>query len=448
VGRVYAVNTFGAIIGSLGAGFVFIPMLGMHGTLRLLIATNLVAAIALAAATASSNRARILATASGVVATITLMIAIPSDLFMRTLAYPGQSFSYYHEGATDTVAVVDTRYGQRFIMYDDRRGTAGTNSYAVNFFLGHLPMLLHPGTPSKVLHVCFGVGNSLSAVTVYDELIRVDNVELSPHIVDAAPYFWTNNGVIDHPKVNTIIDDGRNFLMATDNVYDVILMEPPETFTAGVINLYTREFYEDTLAHLAPDGVMMQWIPSGESPLDEERRLFRAFSDVFPQVSAWQQLGSGSVLLIGTRETLAIDYQRLRSRFEQESVLRDMKLSGVRNVDHLLSYLIFDDVAFREFGADVTPVTDDQTVLDFTMPRYLGSGFGLGSFSTNVMQDGATPIGMAMRRAHYYAQNRRSVMPYLTNLGDEEKGEIALRIEEEHKRPAESVPIARKDWRR
>jgi len=448
VGRVYAVNTLGAIVGSLGAGFVLIPMVGMHGTLRLLIATNLIAAIALVAATTSSNRGRMLAIASGVVAAIALTVAIPSDLFERTLAYPGQSFAYYHEGATDTVAVVDTGIGQRYIMYDDRRGTAGTNSYAVNFFLGHFPMLLHPGTPSEVLHVCFGVGNSLSAVAAWDDLDRVDNVELSPHVVDAAPYFWTNNDVINHPKVNTIIDDGRNFLMATNNVYDVIMLEPPETFTAGVINLYTREFYEDALTHLAPDGVMMQWIPAGESPLDEERRLFRSFSDVFPDVSAWQQLSSGSVLLIGTREKLTIDYQRLRSRFEQEAVLRDMKLSGVRNVDHLLSYLIFDDAGFREFGADVEPVTDDQTVLDFTMPRYLGSGFGLGSFNQDVTQDGATPIGLAMRRAYYYSQNRRSVMPYLTNLGDDAQDEVSSRIDEEHKHPVKTVLISREDWKR
>jgi spermidine synthase len=446
VGRVYAVNTFGSIVGSLGAGFVLIPMLGMHGTLRLLIATNLVAAVVLVAATTSSSRTRTLAGAVGAAVTFAMVTGVPSDLFSRTLAYPGETFAYYDEGATDTVAVVESTIGQRYIMYGDRRGTAGTNSYAVNFFLGHLPMLLHPGSPSEVLHVCFGVGNSLSAVASYDELERVDNVELSPHIVDVAQYFWTNNDVINHPKVNTIIDDGRNFLMATDNIYDVIMLEPPETFTAGVINLYTREFYEDALAHLAQDGVMMQWVPAGEAPLDEERLLFRAFSDVFPHASAWQQLGSGSVLLIGTREPLTIDYQRLQARFAEKSVLRDMTLSGVRNVDHLLSYLIFDDEAFRAFGATVAPVTDDQTVLDFTMPRYLGSGFGLGSFNQNVSFDGASPIGMAMRRNYYYSQHRRSVIPVLTNLGDNRPREIARRIESEHKRPAVDGFIAREDW--
>ena len=153
-----------------------------------------------------------------------------------------------------------------------------------------------------MLHICFGVGNSLSAVTTHESLERVDNVELSPHVLEAAPYFWTNDDVLSHPKVRTIIDDGRNYLMATRERYDVIVLEPPQTFMAGVINLYTREFYQDAEARLAPEGVMLQWVPYAEAPLDEERMLFRAFYDVFPNSTAWRLREGGPVLLIGTKQ--------------------------------------------------------------------------------------------------------------------------------------------------
>jgi spermidine synthase len=75
---------------------------------------------------------------------------------------------------------------------------------------------------------------------------------------------------------HTIIDDGRNFLLTTHETYDVILLEPPEMFTAGVVNLYTREFYEQARAHLAPDGLMMTWMPTGNMTIDDERQMFRA----------------------------------------------------------------------------------------------------------------------------------------------------------------------------
>ena len=81
----------------------------------------------------------------------------------------------------------------------------------------------------------------------------------------------------------------------------MIELEPPETFTAGVINLYTREFYRDAAARLAPEGVLIQWLPVGEAPLEQERMLFRAFTDVFPHATAWRQLEDGPILLVGTQ---------------------------------------------------------------------------------------------------------------------------------------------------
>jgi hypothetical protein len=267
-------------------------------------------------------------------------------------------------------------------------------------------------------------------------------------VIELAPYFWTNNGVIDHPKVRTIIDDGRNFLMATRESYDVIMLEPPETFTAGVINLYTKEFYEDALPRLAPGGLMMQWIPVGESPVEQERMLFRAFSDVFPHVAAWRLLDSGCMLLIGTREPLLIDYGRLRARLLEPRIARDMELSGVRDIDHFLSFFIFDDQAFRNFVGDAPAVTDDRTVLDFTMPRYLGSGFGLGSFNRSAQEAGRNPFSVAMERAYYYLSKRESVVPYLTNLGDVAPEELERRIDARAQEKLVRRWIPRSEWRR
>jgi spermidine synthase len=289
----------------------------------------------------------------------------------------------------------------------------------------------------------------LSAVAAHPELERVDNVELSPHVVEAAAYFWTNAGVIDHPKVRTIIDDGRNFVMATDEVYDVILLEPPEVFTAGVINLYTKDFYVDALDRLSEDGLLMQWLPCGESPVEDERMLFRALSDAFPYVHAWQQLDTAYILLVGSKVPLALDYQLLKQRMQNPPIARDMELSLIRDVDHLLSFFVFDDAAYREFCRDVPPTEDDRTVLDFTMPRYAGSGFGFGSFNIAAQQqDGRNPIHIATERATFYAERRVSIVPHLVNLGGEAPEAIAARIEAAKAIPIEYVAVPESEWRR
>ena len=129
-------------------------------------------------------------------------------------------------------------------------------------------------------------------------------------------------------------------------------------------------------------------------------------------------------------------------------IRRDMELSGVRDADHLLAFFVFDERAVADFVRDAVPVTDDRTVLDFTIPRYLGSGFGLGSWNTRAQVDGRDPFGEAMIRMSYYAENRRHVVPLLTNLGGEQPEAIARLIAERSRiqLPSEWIPEAQ--WRR
>lgn len=448
-GHVYAANTFGAILGSLGGAFLLIPTLGMWGTHRLLVALCMLAAAGTAVAATSEPRGRQAMFGMVAIGLCLTVLVGRENVFRSTFAQaaPGATIAFYEEGMTDTAVVLE-QDGQRTIMYDDFRGTASTWTYGYNFFFGHLPMLIHPGTPRKALHICFGVGNSLSAVAAHDELERVDNVELSPHILHSAPYFWTNDGVLEHPKVRTIIDDGRNYLMTTSEQYDVILLEPPEPFTAGVINLYTVEFYRDALERLNSDGIIMQWIPTANAPLETERDLFRAFHDVFPHSTMWWQLSGGCALLIGSRQPLAIDYQKLKRRFQEPRVRQDLNLAQLRDVDDFLSNFVFDEATFAAFVKDATATTDDNTVLDFTMPRYAGSGFGRGQFAMNVNDNGQTPGTLVNARRQEYLAMRKSPVPYLTNLGDESADVVAARIETASKRLMVPPPLSRQEWER
>ncbi|MCH2172000.1 fused MFS/spermidine synthase [Myxococcota bacterium] len=457
LGRVYAVNTTGAILGSLGCSFALIPLLGMHGTLIVLVGLNLGMAALLVCASSRGPGYGMMASGLALVVLAVTIYALPSDLFRRTLLQPNSRFVFYEEGATDTIGVMeytaDWARGHRAVVYEDQRGTSATMMYSFNFFAGHLPLLLHPGTPREVLHICFGVGNSLSAAAMHSTVERIDNVELSSHVLEAGPYFWTNGNVLASPKVNTIVEDGRTFVMATENKYDVIMLEPPEIFTGGVINLYTRDFYLDAAKRLREDGVMLQWVPVGAGTLEDERMLFRAFSDAFPHATAWQQFRGGAILLIGTKIPLEIDYQRLARRMQIPEIKRDLDLIPVLSPDHLLSYFIFDESSLREFGSGVEPVTEDRTVLDFSMPRYAGSGFGFGSYGSWSRRS-PTPLDSSIdtfkERGWYFFKNRKPVTPLLRNFGGEDPESVAERIEAFNQRPAVQTgsPLPPRDWKR
>ena len=217
-------------------------------------------------------------------------------------------------------------------------------------------------------------------------------------------------------------------------------------FSSNVVNLYTREFYRDARERLAPDGVFLQWLPVGEIPLDEERMLLRAFFDVFPHGTAWQQLtADGNLLLIGTMSPLRIDYQLLKEKMQRGRVRQDLELAGVQGPDALLSMLVFDEEALAEFVKDVEPVTDDRTVVDFTMPRYIGSGYGMG-WSI----DSLRVIHVNAERGLYYYGQRRSPAELLTNLEGEDREEIAARArsQERHLLTNMPPPLSRSEWRR
>jgi len=218
-------------------------------------------------------------------------------------------------------------------------------------------------------------------------------------------------------------------------------------FTAGVVNLYTREFYEQARAHLAPDGVMMIWLPTGNMALDDERQMFRAMWEVFPHATLWWQLNSGCGLLVGTPEPLRIDYQRLKAHMTEARVDQDLTIAGVRDVDHLLSFFVFDEAAFTDFVRGVPPTTDDRTVIDFTAPRFVGSGFGLGQFTASVSAPEGTSSRIVGQRQAYYLQQRRSVVPYLFDLGSDSPETVGTRIAESVKLPLPPRPFTETEWR-
>ena len=108
-----------------------------------------------------------------------------------------------------------------------------------------------------------------------------------------------------------------------------------------------------------------------------------------------------------------------------------------------------DESAFADFVRDFPPVVDDQTVLDFAMPRYVGSGFGLGQFNLRVQQDGHSTFSTVAERMRWYGSRRRPVVPLLTHLGGDAPETVAARIEAEAAAGTEHAkPIPEAEWRR
>ncbi len=383
-GRAYAALTLGNIVGSLVTGFVLIRFVGLRNAFAVAVALNLIVGFALLSFRPGrpGSRARIaLGALAGGLASLLFLGTVKPDVFRsyydKYVATLNGKIVFYREEVTDNVMVYETQRGQRWIFYSDGRGTAGTPSEPANRRSGHIPMMLH-ADPRSVLCICFGVGNTLSAIAQYQP-DRLVCVELSPGAIASASWFPTNRDVLSTPNLEVVVEDGRNYLLRTDEQFDVIALEPPELHQAAVVNLYTREFYELARAHLREGGILCQWWGT-YAPTYEQNMLMRAFVEVFPESSLWQS-NYVSLLLVGFKEGASIRPADFLARMERPSVRQDLEGIGVTPTK-LLAHHLIGPQSLSALVRDVPPVTDDRTYIDFSVPRSSEAGFGVFMYNT------------------------------------------------------------------
>ena len=204
--------------------------------------------------------------------------------------------------------------------------------------MAHFPLLAHPN-PQKVLLICFGVGNTASAIAAHKSVAQIDAVDLNENVFKTAPELAAHHASVHlDPRLRMINDDGRNFLNLSTEVYDLITSEPPPPMAGGVYRLYSREYYEQALAHLSPNGLMTQWLPASQMPPAAISLVMRTFVQVFPHSLLFEG-ADRHLILLGSRSP--IDLERLSERFyESQSVTTDLYRIEVWSPDELLARVV------------------------------------------------------------------------------------------------------------
>jgi spermidine synthase len=189
--------------------------------------------------------------------------------------------------------------------------TGGTDERAVGFeeqaavTMAHLAMTQHPD-PRRVLLVGGGLRGTLREV-VRHGVERVDYVELDPVLLAAAtPHLaaGTRSALAD-PRVRVVHTDGRLFVKAGGDAYDLIVVDLPDPTTAVLNRFYTEEFFAEAEARLRPGGVLVIGVTStpdlrGTGIANRNATLYHTLRRVFPQVLA---VGERHLALIATRDT-------------------------------------------------------------------------------------------------------------------------------------------------
>ena len=335
VGRAYAINTAGSIIGAVLTGFVLVVTLGTDLTLRLGVLVNVVGALALAALAArgvaegsvAHRRLRARVLGAGALASAALVVAIAAprwstrlidlgpSIYARDrmdahgvaafLAHRGSRQLAYQEGWNATVSVWEEASG-RSLKVNGKADASDYGDMDTQIIAGLAPVAARPN-PKTAFLVGYGSGVTARVLSDVPGMQRVRVVEIEPAVLDMDRFFLhVNDTALARPNVSAIVDDARSALQLDPTRYDIIVSEPSNPWLAGVATLYTVEFFRIARSRLAEGGVFCQWVQLYQVPLPVVAGVVRNVRAVFPHVHLW--FGApGDVMVVASDRPLAYD---------------------------------------------------------------------------------------------------------------------------------------------
>jgi spermidine synthase len=352
VGRLYAANTAGAIVGALATTFALIVWLGSERTQQLLILVCAGTGLwLLAPAWPGAVRVRAGVFAGVIACAAALAYSVPGvppalvayGRFMPTRA-TGAEILYMNEGLTASVAV--SRQASGVLTYHNA-GKAQASSYPQDMrlqrMLGHLTTLVAAGSESFLV-IGLGAGITAGAVGIDPAAQRVVVAEIEALVpAIASEYFAAQNfGVVAQPKVEVVIDDGRHYLATTRETFDGSTSDPLDPWVKGAAALYTREFWQLVKSRLNPGGVVTVFVQLYESTEGAVQSELATFFEVFPHGAVFANTVQGSgydAVLLGRAADEPIDLERIDARLRSsayEPVARSLRQAGFASATDLL----------------------------------------------------------------------------------------------------------------
>jgi spermidine synthase len=384
VGKAYAANTMGCIVGAVVTGFWLVPWWGGFRVIGIAAAVNLLLALVL---DSRAPQPHVLHLAVDVCCFVLAVVVGFSSLFynrpllMLSAVLYGNSHQrrltfgevaattdlvFAEDGVNDSIAVVRT--DANVSLRVNGKVDASTGDARTQLLLGHLGAVLHT-RPRRVLIVGFGSGMTASAVARYPDVEQIDCVEIEPAVIRAAPYLGSlNRGVLSDRRVHIVFDDARNFLLTSRQKYDLIISEPSNPWIAGVATLFTDEFYAAARQRLAPGGMFVQWVQSYSLDPPDLRMIMATFTPHFAEVTLWRGEET-DLLLLGRTDPAPLQFNHLRALWQNQALRSDLESIDVREPEGIIAYFLLDDAAVRKLGEANTLNTDDHTLLEYHAPE-------------------------------------------------------------------------------
>jgi len=372
VGKIYAINTAGNILGAFIPAFLILPLLGINKGILLMAVLNItIGVVILMSHWNRLPRFRYIGPIA-LLCPVLFVVWMPFNFQFPSIGQsPQDKVLFYKEGISATTTVYldqDTRHKKVSVDGICIGGTSPDVDQKQQI-LAHLPKLLLEDYNSE-LSVGLGSGILIGESAKHQRLKRIVCVEIAASVIQGAAHFrYEHNDVLNDPRVQIINNDGVNYLLTTSEKYDIISSDAksrPEYGGNGVF--FSKEYYSLLKEHLTPQGLVIQWIPIFY-PKDDYRMIIKTMTSVFPNVTLWY-FSSHNSFLVGSINKIEIDFARLKNLLNDP----DQPFEGIRNyrinsAEALLSHYVASEDILKKMTPGIKENSFENPYIEFYSPH-------------------------------------------------------------------------------
>lgn len=362
-------NTGGSALGSLCAGFLFLPQLGVEYSIFVIALLYTATGIVLLRAHHSPSLAWVAAIAP-ILALGLFPFGAMRDAHLSQIVDrfddPGEvRVVAVRETPIQTIAYLESQsFGQVHThrLITDGYSMSGSHDVARRYMKLYVywPVAVQPNLESALL-ISYGVGSTAKALTDTESLKRIDIVDISRDILELNEIVYPDKDSLplNDPRVRTHIEDGRYFLESTKRRFDLITGEPPPPTARGVVNLYTQEHFELVREHLTESGIATYWLPIPELGDRATLAILRGFCGAFADCSLWHGMG-GNLMMVGTRGLDGpVSADHFAAQWQNPKIAAEMAALGFEHPEQLGALFIGDALWLERFTQGIAPLRDN-----------------------------------------------------------------------------------------
>jgi spermidine synthase len=246
---------------------------------------------------------------------------------------------------------------------------------------GNLPLLFHPH-PKDILVISGGAGGLINEILKHP-IRKIDYAELDPLLIEMLEKYrsrLTQRELQDN-RVNIINKDGRFFVKNTSHKYDIVLLGLSKPADLSTNRVFTQEFFALIKKRLNPDGILALYLPGSLTYLSSELRdlnacILNALKSTYSSVRIIP--GDYNMFLASSsQDIMRVDPNLITQRINQDNIKADILVPAYLNYRldkrHLEWFTHSSIGATRKINQDFMPTAVYQMLVLWN--KQFSSGF-------------------------------------------------------------------------